>query len=144
MAITYNLSDLQFADIMVDIRADTTAFVQGMTIEIVNILRGNPPEGTPIDTSWASNNWIPAIKKPPTEPYGQRPSSGVPFTDTRGVDAGIAELLTWNLGDGTVFVVNNVPYIERLNQDGHSPQSPKFFVERAIDKAFEETEFKQR
>lgn len=143
MAIVYGLGNLQFADIKADIEADTTAFIQDVAQGIVNELRDNPPKGTPIDTSWASNNWIPAIKEPPTEPYGKRPPSGVRFTDTGGIDAGIAELLTWNLGEGTVFVVNNVPYIEKLNQ-GHSKQSPPHFVENAIDKVLEETEFKKR
>ena len=143
MVIRYDLSNITFEDIKADIEGDTTVLIQDIAIGITNTLRGNAPIGTPILTGWAANNWIPAIQNPPNEPYGERPPEGKKFTDSSASDAGIAALLTWELGQGTVFVVNNVPYIESLNQ-GHSKQSPAGFVENAIDGVLDKVVYRKR
>lgn len=75
---------------------------------------------TPVDTGRARSNWLPSLNSPDVrivEP-GQKPDAG-PI------------LNSYNIGD-TIYMTNNVPYIQRLN-DGWSKQSPAGFVEDAIE-----------
>ena len=83
---------------------------------------------TPVDTSWAKNNWIPSI--------------AIPFSGTVGTPenvsgaasgAGAVSLLTWKL-QTPAYIVNNVNYIEKLNE-GSSTQAPSGFIEKAIQGA---------
>ena len=130
---------------------------------ITNILRGDPPEGTPIDTGWASSNWIPSIGAPNLKIAGSKLKrvSKVrivgyanikalkkgKYNLTSGVtrapqEAGIASLLKWKIGKGDIFITNNVPYIVRLNEEPqHSSQSKPHFVERAIMKAISDSKY---
>lgn len=84
---------------------------------------------TPVDTGWASNNWVPTIGVPTESPVG-RPGhlSLAPITK------GIADVLKWTFKNGAAFVTNNVPYIQKLNS-GSSKQAPSGFVEKAIQAA---------
>jgi hypothetical protein len=76
---------------------------------------------TPVDTGRARSNWfmgINAAERKTTE-------------DTSGANVGQAEGVMLTIkGADTVFVSNNLPYIERLN-DGYSKQAPANFVEGA-------------
>lgn len=104
--------------------------------------------GTPVDTGWASANWVPVIgaaskvtaggpsrdSKGRFKGKGSRRDSGE-IAAARGAQlAGEAKLITYKLSQGTVFISNNVPYIGILN-NGSSQQAPKAFIERAIEKA---------
>lgn len=107
-------------------------------------LRDAPPLGTPIDVGWASANWMPSVGEP-------RIVSGLPANSREGPTPaevaarsqessdGLNSVLSWQHGDGALFSTNNVPYIGRLN-DGHSTQSPRGFVQIAIEKAIQQTE----
>ena len=108
--------------------------VAGRVIKkIVLDATANLIESTPVNTGWARANWVPSI--------------GVPFEGTAGADDdisshdqqdGIAKVVTgYSLGDGPVFITNNVPYIGALN-DGSSSQAPSGFVQIAIKKAVTE------
>ena len=84
---------------------------------------------TPVDTGWARANWIPSIGRPVEKAAGSREAVGA----ARGAQsAGVARLLIYDLSQGDIWISNNVPYIERLNQ-GSSPQADARFVERAIE-----------
>ncbi|MDH5573098.1 MAG: hypothetical protein OEY89_15155 [Gammaproteobacteria bacterium] len=91
---------------------------------------------TPKDTSWASNNWVPQMGSPYRETVGAptNPSAGV---STRG-SALSSIASSYNFKKGSIFVSNNVPYINRLNE-GYSDQAPAGFVQlavlRSVDKA---------
>ena len=104
--------------------------VTKITLDAVANLKAAPDEGgTPIDTGWASSNWVPRIGKDRDEPVG------LPGNVSSAEQAqGEAEMLTYKLPMGVVYISNNVPYIGRLNL-GSSPQAPAGFVERAIEKA---------
>lgn len=84
---------------------------------------------TPVDTGWARANWVPSIGNSVNVPAGTRES--VTVGDQQ---AGIATVaVTYTLSQGRVFITNNVPYIETLNE-GSSRQAPAMFVQRAIQR----------
>lgn len=93
-------------------------------------------EDTPVDTGWASNNWVPSIGSPSSFVGDVKdPQPSDVSTARAASDSGVAQVATgYKLPMGSVFISNNVPYIRRLN-DGHSKQAPKKFVEAAITRA---------
>lgn len=100
--------------------------------EIVFDIHANlvdPQEGTPRDTGWAANNWVPQIK---SEYAGTAGSPGK--VDSSAAENGLNKVATWKSGQGPINITNNVPYIGRLNA-GSSKQAPAGFVERAVQKA---------
>lgn len=105
--------------------------IKKVTLDIhANLVSAPQQGGTPVDTGWASSNWVPNI--------------GVPFRNTDGTpenlstssrETGVAAVAAqYTLDRGPVFISNNVPYITDLN-NGHSRQAPKNFVQRAILRA---------
>lgn len=104
-------------------------------------LRDSPPLGTPIDTGWASANWVPSVG----QPYDDSSAAGVTepteahiSAQEREASKGLNDVLAYKLEDGPVFSSNNVPYIGALNA-GHSDQSPPGFIQIAIEKAIKDT-----
>lgn len=93
-------------------------------------LRRNPGAGgTPVDTGHARANWIHGIGAPARiEVDGSDPSPH---------DSSVAAVLAYELGQGPLFLSNNVDYIQLLNR-GHSDQADVGFVEAAIDQAMVE------
>ncbi len=84
--------------------------------------------GTPVDTGHARASWIPAVGAPNlVEPVG---SSGALAS------AGSAQVMAYKLAQGTLYLSNVAPYINRLNR-GYSAQAPGMFVEIAIAKAIQ-------
>jgi hypothetical protein len=125
--------------------ADLDNFTRGEVIALaLNInanLRSNPPLGTPIDTGWASANWVPSIGEPFDDPgVGEirDPTPGQVAGRAQTAESGLNDVLSWRNGDGPIFSTNNVPYIGRLNE-GHSAQSPAGFVQAAIEKGIQQT-----
>jgi len=114
-----------------DIRATVSAVetaaarvIKRIGFEIGNELKRT----TPIDTSWARANWLTSIGRPVTAPAGSRESVGIA---SGAQSAGEARLLVYNVNQGDVWISNNVPYIQKLNE-GHSKQAPAGFIEVAI------------
>lgn len=125
--------------------ADLDRFTRGEVIALaLNVnanLRDSPPEGTPIDTGWASANWVPTVGEPFTDPAIDQvrdPTPAQVAMRASAAEAGINEVLSWRNQDGPIFSTNNVPYIQPLN-NGHSSQSPRGFVQAAIEKAIRMT-----
>lgn len=85
-------------------------------------------EATPKDTTNAANNWVPSIRNPSTATHGSKQSP----SRSRQLD-GIAKIKAWmNKPDNsTIYLTNNVPYIDRLNA-GSSRQAPANFVESVV------------
>jgi hypothetical protein len=67
------------------------------------------------------------------------PTPGMVSATAQRASEGLNDLLGWRLRQGPIFSTNNVPYIVPLN-DGHSPQSPPGWVQKAMEKAIRETE----
>ena len=105
-----------------------TEFTERQVRKVTLDLTAELVRETPVDTGWARNNWVPRVGRPETEPVG---APGNPGPGAAARSAGEAQVLGYRLGQGSVFVTNNVPYIEALN-DGHSPQAPAGWVQRAI------------
>lgn len=127
--------------------ADLDLFTQGEIIALaLNVnanLRDQPPLGTPIDTGWASANWLPSVGEPKIVDSTPADSSGPTVIEIAQraamADAGLNDVLAWRLQDGPIFSTNNTEYIAALNA-GHSPQSPRGFVTNALIKAINQTQ----
>lgn len=114
--------------------------VKKLVLDIVaNLVRAPSEGGTPVDTGWARANWIPVIGSS-TSRRVNRPGDD---NQTRGAavilagqqQSAVATVAaTYRLSMGKVYILNNVPYILKLDQ-GHSKQAPKGFVRRSIEKA---------
>lgn len=127
--------------IVADLNQYTRGEVIALALNINANLRDSPPGGTPIDTGWASANWVPSVGKP-YEDAGiaavKEPTSAQVAARSRVADEGLNDVLSWRNEDGVIFSTNNVRYIEALNA-GHSAQSPRAFVQAAIEKAIRQT-----
>lgn len=108
---------------------DLTGLASRAVAKIALDITANLVETTPVDTGWARSNWVPSIGAPETEVAGSPDS-----IDQGAQRSGQASLLGYDIARGAVFVSNNVPYIQRLN-DGSSAQAPRAFVQDAVDRA---------
>ena len=105
--------------------------VKGLTLDLTTILL----QTTPIDTGFARANWIPSIGVDNQNLAGTKAQADAGTLDRAPQQNGLAEVATsYTLGQGRVYVSNNVPYITRLN-DGSSQQAPAGFVQDAILRA---------
>lgn len=125
--------------------ADLDRFTRGEVIALaLNVnanLRDSPPAGTPIDTGWASANWVPSVGEPFSDPgisQVNEPTPAQVAARARVAEDGVNDVLSWRNGEGPIFSTNNVPYIGALNA-GHSGQSPAGFVQAAIERAIRQT-----
>lgn len=110
-------------------------FAEKQVRALVLDVTANLVEDTPRDTSWARTNWLPSIGKAVEVPVNSPES--VSFGAQQ---VGLAAVATsYTLSKGKVFITNNVPYIQRLN-DGWSKQAPAGFVQAAILRAVRKAE----
>lgn len=123
--------------IVADLDLYTRGEIIALALNVNANLRDSPPGGTPIDTGWASANWVPSVGEPFIDGSADQvkdPTPGQIVARARIADEGTNEVLAWRNTDGPIFSTNNVPYIGALN-NGHSAQSPRGFVQAAIEKA---------
>lgn len=87
---------------------------------------------TPVDTGRARANWQVGIGAAPggTVEY----SGGGAGAASYAIGAAQSVVTTYKGQPGGIWLVNNLPYIQRLNE-GWSAQAPAKFVEQAIDTA---------
>lgn len=108
-----------------------------LALDLVAALAAAPSEGgTPIDTGWASANWIPYIGSPASSPSGSRPANtehGQNNASRSQQEAGTALVATSFKHGKALGVANAVPYIIELN-DGGSGQAGPGFVQKAMHK----------
>lgn len=85
---------------------------------------------TPIDTGQAQSNWMTFIGT--ATPYYK---ANMQFNSAAAESIAMAHrvMKSWN-GYGDIHIVNNVPYISKLNA-GSSQQAPRLFVQAAILRA---------
>lgn len=91
---------------------------------------------TPVDTGFARSNWIAAIGTSPVrtiEPYA--PGNRLGLNESSNAQGALNQariaITARRPEGGDVYIVNNTPYIETLN-NGSSAQAPKNFVELAV------------
>ena len=83
---------------------------------------------TPVDTGRARANWLASLQNPVEEATDNVDPSG---SETIAANASTIE----NQKPGeSIYLSNNLPYIESLNQ-GSSAQAPAGFVEQAVQTA---------
>ena len=97
---------------------------------IYNTLTGAPPDGTPIDSGWASSNWMVSIGKPTS---GVVPDRGSVSSMRKTSKNSLMNFLSSDLSTvSSIFVDNRVSYINLLNDGNHSNQSHTDFVDLAV------------
>jgi hypothetical protein len=81
---------------------------------------------TPLDTGRAKGNWFVSVRAPVTTYDWNRysPSGASQIAENR------KNLKNWR-PDDTIYIRNNLPYIEKLNRGG-SQQAPAAFVEKSV------------
>lgn len=99
--------------------------IRRVTLNIRNILVDEPPDGTPIDTGFASNNWWFNVGSP-----ADSPSEPTPGGEAR-IASDTVTITNAKINGQPLHITNNASYIGILN-DGSSSQSPAGFVERAV------------
>ncbi len=117
--------------------AALTRAVEETVIELVTEIVAILQETTPFLTGHARANWVPNIARPFTSQDGTvrvTKKRGAFTTAGRRQAEGLAKVLGYKLGQGDVFITNNVPYIVFLNY-GTSDQAPANFVEAAVERA---------
>lgn len=110
------------------IRESCKQDVIALALNIHGRLVDNPPEGTPVDTGWASANWWVSVGQAAT---GNDGSKGEVESQKAQQATGITDLLSWEPSKGVIYITNNVPYINRLN-NGWSQQSAAGFIDKAV------------
>lgn len=87
---------------------------------------------TPVDTGWAASNWIISMGSFSNEPVGSPEN----VSNVASL-AGLAGVLTWSIKKGIIYITNNVPYIQRLNE-GSSRKAPAGYVDMIIQRRVNE------
>lgn len=90
---------------------------------------------TPVDTGRARSNWVVSIDQPARsvlEPYVDGAEGSTEGANTRAaLEAGLEVIAGFSTSEGEIWITNNLPYIQRLNE-GWSAQAPAGFVEEAV------------
>lgn len=89
-------------------------------------------QNTPTDTGHAKSNWVLSVGAPYLRIDGSKEA-----VSTSAQAAGISRIKRYRIGEGAIFLTNNVPYIVLLNL-GSSTQAPAEFVERSLEQAVAE------
>jgi hypothetical protein len=105
---------------------------------VVLNVHANVVEGTPKDTGFAANNWVPEVGAPHEGLAGTRAEAEQGRLDRAPAQAGIDAVRAYELSQGDVHDTNNVDYMRLLNA-GSSAQAPAAFVQAAIVRGLEET-----
>lgn len=136
--------DGQIDLIVADLEDFTRLEIIALSMNMVANLQEEPAIrgglGTPVDTGWASANWLPSVGQPnELESTARDPTAAQVGERAKVSSEGLNSLLSWKLEDGPIFATNNVPYIGALNA-GHSKQSPRGFVQFALEAAVKQTD----
>lgn len=132
--------DGQIDIIIADLEEYTRLEVVALSVNMVANLQEEPPLGTPVDTGWARANWLPSVGQPKEMDSDVRdPTPAQVAARAKVSQQGLNDVLAWKLEDGPIFATNSVPYIGALNA-GHSTQSPRGFVQFALEKAVKDTD----
>jgi hypothetical protein len=121
MAGTLRSLDRRLGAALIIINKKVEQFIGEVGVSIGEIL----VPATPVLTGYARGNWQSSLRAPATQP--------ISFLDPTGSAAVSRIRLTassYSLGD-TLYIVNNAPYIGKLNR-GSSQQAPAGFVEASV------------
>lgn len=141
------------AELAVVMNRTAEAFVADATEyqnELITHFVAEVARNTPVDTGKAKSNWVVSLGsafggiRAAFSPFLSRYKGGAggSTAETRnqaGVTWSAASVLAGNKDGQDVYITNNLPYIQRLNE-GWSKQAPAGFVEAAIVEATTRTE----
>lgn len=85
---------------------------------------------TPVDTASAKRSWVAGVNRSPTEVFDLPDGSNINAAESQAIQQAESTISRARAFD-TIYVVNNQPYIERLN-DGWSSQAPSRYVDNII------------
>lgn len=85
---------------------------------------------TPVDTASAKRSWVAGVNGSPTEVFDLPDGSNINAAESQAIQQAESTISRAKAFD-TIYVVNNQPYIERLN-DGWSNQAPSRYVDNII------------
>lgn len=112
-------AELQRARVAIINETDETR--QAITIELFNSVILD----TPVDTGRARGNWQTTAKTPAKGKIERLDQSGSAIT------ADVVNAVSVSAADGTLYLTNNLPYIEPL-ENGHSGKAPAGMVRKNI------------
>lgn len=87
---------------------------------------------TPVDTGRARANWIVSIGSPATESFEF--DGGEAAATNLALDQGRGTVSSYKLGKGSIFISNNLPYIQLL-EDGYSRKAPQGMLTAGLEAA---------
>lgn len=113
--------------------------------------QANVAAATPVDVGTARSNWIVRLGggfrfvyrayNPFRSRYASPPGPGGSINEGANLNSAMrqgAAVIARRKPDQDIYIVNNVPYIKRLDE-GYSNQSPAGFVHRAVLEANQQT-----
>lgn len=86
-------------------------------------------EETPVDTGRAKGNWLPSIGSPDSRVIDV-------VTESAAIEK-VRDSVSGINGDVSYFLTNSLPYIRKLEYEGHSPQQKTGWVRLAMQRADE-------
>lgn len=92
---------------------------------------------TPVDTGRARSNWLVSLdsqNEAVTEAYSPGTKGSTGGSNATSAIAQGQAMIGGYKGGSTIYISNNLPYIQRLN-DGWSAQAPAGYIEAAVDAA---------
>lgn len=126
--LSYALSEMN--DLKKIIHSEVQKVEKELVETIFDILVGSPPTGTPVDTGWASANWMVTTGSPAS---GKVPDSGSVSSMKGKSMSSLTTLIESDLSNvNSIFITNRVSYIELLNNGNHSKQSIPAFIDEAV------------
>lgn len=142
-----NSVDITMADLPAAMAAQAKAVIllgDFLAIDVTREVQSEIVEGTPVDTGLARSNWLVSsgsARIDIIEPYNPYPKfSGPKLGESPNAIAAKAQceeaLLGYNSGD-PIYIVNNLDYIEPLEDGTASPQNA-MFVKSGMDFGIEQ------
>lgn len=133
---------------MVQLAADLPLLANGAAKDVADAIAIDLVSHTPVDVGEAMSNWRVSLNKPEDEilpAYNPSPSGKMRggvwthtvepvvtyFANVGEATAQIEEALAPKQPGEPIYITNNEPYIQKLN-DGSSTQEPAGFVDRAL------------
>jgi len=87
---------------------------------------------TPVDTGRARANWLVAVGSPSSDSFEF--DGGEAAATNQALEQGRGAIDAFKLGRGAIFITNNLPYIQRL-EDGWSQKAPDGMIEAGLSAA---------
>lgn len=110
----------QIESFALKVNTATEKVIRAVVIELFSSVIAD----TPVDTGRARGNWQTRVNTPATDEINRLDPSGFKSMAE-------ARAANFKLGD-VVYLTNNLPYINRLEFEGHSKQAPNGMVRKNV------------